>query len=105
MTRCFWRPISMVSIALIWASVLCNGKIVKRTSPGKLNATVIQALNVTPLPPLTTRKEKETCFNPILNPDPGLSAVFLYFLDPNPELTTNTNSMESRDQQAAPIRH
>ena len=55
----------MILIALIWPSVLCNGKIVKRTSPGKLNPTVIQALNITPLPPLTTRKEKATFVNPI----------------------------------------
>ena len=27
MTRCLWRPISIVLIVCIWPSVLCNGKI------------------------------------------------------------------------------
>ena len=117
---------SKILIALIWPSLLCNGKIAKRISPGKLDANPgIECPHSRPharplLPPSThththipnnnnnnnnNKKKSKGMLILTLNPDPDLSPTFLHFLDPNPELTTNANSMDSRNQREAPIRN
>ena len=62
---------SMILVALMWSPILCNGKIVKCTSPDKLNAKPgtdpPQPPNGTHTPP-TAKKEKETYVNPIPKP-------------------------------------
>ena len=49
----------MILIALIWPSVLCNGKVVKLTSPDKINATTTATTATT-----TTRNRNVMYGNP-----------------------------------------
>ena len=53
----------------------------------------------------TNKQTNKPALTQTLNRDPGLFPAFLHFLVPNPELTTNTDSMGSRGQHGPPNRH